>query len=111
MLSFGSGIKVWISSNPVDMRKGSYSLAAMVQQEFKLEPKSSNLFVFFGRNKNRVKILQWDRNGFMLFYKILATGRFRPPKVGGKRYEISMSDLNLLMEGIDLTYGQRLLAI
>lgn len=82
-----------------------------VQQEFEMDPKSSHLFVFFGRSGDKVKLLQWDRNGFVLTYKCLAEGRFRAPRVGGKRYKMSLSDLNLLLEGIDLMHKQRLKAI
>ena len=108
MLMMSSGLKVWVASQPVDMRKGCFSLAAMVQQTFQLDPRSQNLFVFFSRKCDRVKILHWDRNGFVLWYKCLAQGKYRPPKVGGKRYSISQSDLNLMLEGIDLTHQNRL---
>lgn len=111
MLMLSSGVKVWVASESVDMRKGCFSLAAMVQQEFQLDPRSQSLFVFFSRKCDRVKILRWDRNGFALWYKCLAQGRYRPPKVGGKRYCISESDLNLLLEGIDLIHPKRLKVI
>lgn len=111
MLLGSPDVSVWVASQPVDMRKGCFSLAAMVQQEFALDPKSSHLFVFFGRGSAKVKILHWDRNGFVLTYKCLSDGRFRLPKIGGKKYKISMSDLNLLLEGVDLTNRQRLRAV
>ena len=111
MLSVNPGIKVWVASQATDMRKGCFSLAAMVQQEFNLEPRSSNLFVFFSKGGKKVKLLYWDRNGFVLTYKSLSTGRFRVPQVGGTKYKISISDLTLLLEGIDLTHHQRLKAV
>ena len=104
MLMSSPDVAVWIASQTIDMRKGCFSLAVLVQQEFELDPKSSQLFVFFGRGGTKVKLLQWDRNGFVLTYKCLADGRFRPPKLGGKKYKVSLSDLNLLLEGIDLTH-------
>lgn len=104
-------VQVWVASESIDMRKGCFSLAILVQQEFELDPKSSHLFVFFGKGCRTVKLLQWDRNGFILTYKCLAQGKFRPPKVGGKRYKVSLSDLNLLLEGIDLLHHQRLRAV
>ena len=111
MLLTSADAQVWVASQATDMRKGCFSLAAFVQQEFGLDPKSNQLFVFFGRGGTKVKLLQWDRNGFVLTYKCLADGRFRVPQVGGKKYKISMSDLNLLLEGIDLTNKQRLRAV
>jgi transposase len=101
-------IQVWVAAQKTDMRKGCFSLAALVQQEFELDPKNSHLFVFFSSAGDKVKLLQWDRNGFVLTYKCLVDGRFRLPKVGGKKYKISLSDLNLLLEGIDLANKQRL---
>lgn len=111
MLLTSADAQVWVASQATDMRKGCFSLAAYVQQEFALDTKSNQLFVFFSRGGTKVKLLQWDRNGFVLTYKCLADGRFRVPQVGGKKYKISMSDLNLLLEGIDLTNKQRLRAV
>ena len=111
MLMLPSNLRVWVASNPVDMRKGCHSLAAFVQQELNLKPKDSHLFVFFGRSRNKVKILYWDRNGFVLWYKCLSEGRYRLPKMSANRFSISLSDLTLLLEGIDLTYQRRLSAI
>jgi len=111
MLMGSPDVQIWIAAQATDMRKGCFSLAILVQQEFELDPRNSQIFVFFGRGNKKVKLLQWDRNGFVLTYKCLAEGRFRPPKIGGKRYKVSMSDLNLLLEGIDLTHKQRLRAI
>lgn len=103
-----SGLKIWVASGPVDMRKGCFSLAAMVQKECQLDPRGQSMFVFFSRKADRVKMLHWDRNGFVLWYKCLAQGRYRPPKLKGKRYSLSQSDLTLLLEGIDLVHQQRL---
>jgi transposase len=111
MLISSPDVQVFVAATTTDMRKGCFSLAALVQQEFELDPKSNHLFVFFGKGSSKVKILHWDRNGFVMTYKCLADGRFRLPKVGGKKYKISMSDLNLLLEGIDLTNKQRLRAV
>ncbi len=63
MLIPSPDISVFVASQSVDMRKGCFSLAAMVQQEFELEPKSNSLFVFFGRGGVKVKILHWKAMG------------------------------------------------
>ena len=68
MLGLPSSMKVWVAAQSVDMRKGFNTLAAIVQADFKLDPKSSHLFVFFSNNGKKVKILYWDRNGFALWY-------------------------------------------
>jgi transposase len=102
MLGLPSDLKVWVASQAVDMRKGCLSLAALIEKEFKLSAKSGQLFVFFGRNKAKVKIVYWDRNGFSMWYKTLAAGCFRPPRVAKQCYALSLADLTLLLEGIDL---------
>ena len=111
MLMLPTNIRVWVAAKPIDMRKGCFSLAAFVQQEFQLDPKTNHLFVFFGRSKDKVKILHWDRNGFALWYKCLSEGRYRLPKIMDKRFSISLSDLSLLLEGIDLNSKERFRAI
>jgi len=111
MLMLPSDIKVWVAAKAVDMRKGFHTLAAMVEADFKLNAKSGQLFVFFGRSKSKVKIVYWDRNGFVLWYKSLAQGRFRPPQLPATHYHVSVSDLTLLLEGIDLIHHQRLQSV
>ena len=111
MLALTSNTKIWLATMPTDMRKGSNSLAYLIQSEFKLDPRKDYLFVFFGRKFDRVKIIYWDRNGFALWYKILADGKFRVPFSHDNKLKISGSDLNLILEGLDLTNHQRLKAI
>ena len=99
-----SDLKAWVISLPIDMRKGCLSLAAMIESELNLNPKGGQLFVFFSKDRAKVKIVYWDRNGFVMWYKTLADGRFRPPQLDKPRcYRISLSDLTLLVEGVDLT--------
>jgi transposase len=77
MLNEELSIKVYLASGYVDMRKSIDGLAAIVQEEFQLNPFSSCLFVFCNRSKDKIKILRWDTNGFWLYYKRLEKQRFR----------------------------------
>ena len=108
MLTLGTGVKIWVSSEALDMRRSFDRLAEVVTSVWKKDVFSGGLFVFFNRHATRVKILYWDRNGYCLWQKRLEDGRFRLPKVVEKCYSLSGSDLNCLLEGIDLIDKQRL---
>lgn len=70
---------VYICCGPTDMRKSINGLMTLVQESFSLDPFSESLFVFCNRNRNRVKILEWDGDGFWLYFKRLERGRFHWP--------------------------------
>lgn len=111
MIMLPAGIKVFIATKPVDMRKSHDGLAAIVQSQFKQDIFLGHLFVFFSRSSDRVKILYWDRNGYSLWYKRLEKGCFSLPRVSGELFNISTQELYLLLEGIELTHRQRLRSV
>jgi transposase len=82
MLSFG-GKRVYLACGKTDMRKSINGLSAIVEGSFKLDPFDGALFVFCNRNRDRVKILEWDGDGFWLYFKRLEKGRFRWPDTDG----------------------------
>lgn len=103
MLSLPEPVNIFLCTQPVDMRKGFDSLAALVQTELGENPLSGHLFVFKSRRGNRVKLLLWDRDGYCLVYKRLERGVFRFPAVAAnaKRVRVSAQELSLLLWGID----------
>lgn len=103
-----TGIKVFLSNQPLDMRKSFQGIAAIIQGEFQRPANSGHLFLFSNRRADKIKLFYWDRNGFVQWYKQLEQGRFRFPRFQQKSIELSVSDLTLLLEGIDLTHAQRL---
>lgn len=111
MLRLPAGIKVWVSIAPVDMRKSFDGLAAVVQTQWQQDVMSGQLFVFLGKRKDRIKVLYWDENGYALWYKRLERGNYRLPRVEKNVVKMSMSELSLLLEGIDLTDRRRLKAV
>jgi transposase len=109
MLTLPTSVRIYLASEPVDLRRGHDGLVAIVRSEWKLNPFDGHLFVFLGRRLDRVKILVWDRNGFVLYYKRLSQSRFRMPKVPANvaRVELDATTLTMLIDGIDVKYVRR----
>jgi transposase len=102
---------VFIATEATDMRKSIDTLSALVKDNLAKDPFSGHLFVFCNKRGDKIKVLYWDRNGFCLWYKRLERGIFRLPKVQEKVFMIAPNELNLLLEGIDLTDRKRLSAV
>ena len=109
MLTVPSSVRVYIAAEPVDLRRGHDGLVALVRNTWKLNPFDGHLFVFLGRRLDRVKILVWDRNGFVLYYKRLSQGRFRMPLITAEatRVEMDATTLTMLLDGIDVRQVRR----
>jgi transposase len=102
MLKLRDGIKVYVSTEPIDARKSIDGLSARVIEAFKTNPQSGDLFLFFNKAKDKVKILWWDNNGFILHYKRLEKHRFVIPKLAGlQQLEITETQLHGLLAGLD----------
>jgi transposase len=109
MLGLPASVRVHLAAEPIDLRRGHDGLVALVRNSWKLDPYEGHIFVFLGRRSDRVKVLFWDRNGFVLYYKRLSQGRFRLPKVaaGATRVEIDGTALGMLLDGIDVRFVTR----
>lgn len=109
MLTLPSSVRVYLAAEPVDLRRGHDGLVAIVRNIWRLNPFDGHLFVFVGRRIDRVKILVWDRNGFVLYYKRLSEGRFRMPRIpaGAQRVELDATTLAMLLDGIDVKSVKR----
>ncbi len=110
MLAFPSSIQAFICLQPTDLRKSFDNLAALTTGIIRQDPLSGHLFVFLNRDRNRVKILFWDRTGYCLYYKRLEAGTFMIPVRYGNDIVsagITLPDLMLILEGIDLSGARR----
>ena len=109
MLSLPPAVRLFISTQGTDMRYGFDRLAMLAQTVLGQDPFSGHLFVFFNRRGDRCKILFWDRTGFCLWYKRLEQGVFRVPdhSTNTPRLEVSIAELSLVLEGIDLGGAKR----
>jgi transposase len=108
VLSLPASARVYLASEPVDMRRGHDGLFAIVKS-WGLDPFSGDLFGFIGKRLDRAKILVWHRGGFVLLYKRLEKGRFRIPRVevGETRAVLDATELTMLLDGIDLSRVKR----
>ncbi len=92
------------------MRKSYDTLAALVTEVIDEDPQSGHLFFFVNRRRNRMKLLWWDRSGDFLLSNRLEHGQFRIyDQASGKTrsFEVSATELSLLLEGIDLRSSRR----
>lgn len=106
-------LRIWLCTGRTDMRCGFDRLAALAREVTGQDPLSgqgvTHLFVFRNRSGDRLKILYFDRDGFVLFYKRLEAGQFRLPKVEADQRSVVLrpSELAMLLDGIDLASVRR----
>lgn len=108
MIGVSHGLQIYICTEPTDMRRGFDGLSSMTENVMKRDPLSGHLFVFRNRNRDKLKILYWDRDGLAIWYKRLEQGTFQFPTDGKSTddkpvsTEITTCQLSLLLGGIDL---------
>lgn len=91
---------VYLACGHTDMRKSINGLAAIVEGSFKLDPFGTAMFVFCNRNHDRIKILEWDGDGFWLYFKRLERWRFKWPSEneGEATMSFSSEEISLLLD-------------
>lgn len=101
--------RIWLAAEPTDMRCSFDRLAERVRTVIGQDPLGNSLFVFRSRSGDRLKILCWDRDGFVLWYKRLEAGVFKLPRVspGSQSVELRASELAMILDGIDMTKLKR----
>jgi transposase len=101
--------RIWLATEATDMRCGFDRLAERVRGVIGQDPLSGHYFVFRSRRGDRVKILLWDRDGFLLWYKRLESGVFKLPRVpeGTRSLELRASELAMILDGIDVSKLKR----
>jgi transposase len=102
MLSFPPAVRIWLCTKPVDLRRGFDGLAELVRQHLGEDPLSGHLFVFRNRRSDRVKLLYWDDDGFVIVYKRLEEGTFRFPALVDGQAGVSLraAELAMLLDGV-----------
>jgi transposase len=107
VLSLNGTHRIFLCQKPVDFRKAHDGLCAVVRDEFRDDPFAGDVFAFFNRAKDRIKLLVWDRNGFWLCYKRLEAGTFPFAVSGEGRIEIDRGHLAMILEGIEWKSAKR----
>jgi transposase len=102
MIGLPQSVRILLFAAATDMRKGFDGLGALVAEGGE-DVYSGHLFVFLSRRRDRAKILSFQKGGFVLWYKRLERGRFKPVAANDTgRIEIDATDLTMLLDGIDL---------
>src|SRR5262249_39131721 len=110
MLNLPPTVRILLAREPADMRKGFDALAHLVQSVLQEDPLSGHLFVFRNRRGDRIKLLFWDTDGFLILYKRLEKGTFRFPgstDAEATRVTVNATDLIMLLDGVDLQSVKR----
>jgi len=111
-LTLPPAVKLLACTTPVDMRRSFDGLASAVEEHLGADPMSGHVFCFFNRRGDHLRLLWWDRDGWMLLAKRLETGRFQMPWLGqstlGAAWPMEPGDLAMIMQGIDIRGARRL---
>lgn len=108
MLTLPPGLRVFVATERIDGRKGIDGLAALVRAQLAEDPLSGSMYVFFTRRADRVRVLYFDRDGYVLVTKRLERGSYRIPWASERgRVVIEAAELLLVLEGIELRGSRR----
>jgi transposase len=95
--------RIFLYRDPIDFRKASQGLAAIVERELGHNPFDGALYAFTNRRRDKIKCLFWEDNGFVLYYKALAEEKFRWPRKGETVISLTGQQINWLLDGYDIT--------
>jgi transposase len=103
MIILPSAVKFFLCTRSTDLRKSFDGLSGLVQECFGQDPLTGHLFLFLNRRKDRIKILYFDRDGLVIWYKRLEAGSFEIPAAAGRDgIELQPAQLAMILSGIDL---------
>ena len=102
MFRLGADLKVYLHREPIDFRAGINSLAVLVQEVMELDPFAPAVFAFCNRRRDRMKLLFFDRSGFVLVLKRLTEDKFRWPSRDVPVVTLTTEQLHWILDGIDI---------
>ncbi len=95
-------VRVWLCTQPTDMRKSYDGLSSLVRNVLHENPTSGHLFVFINRKRTQMKVLYFDRSGYCVWSKRLEQGRFQARTSEHGKVALDWTQLKLILEGIAL---------
>ena len=95
--------QIYLYRDPVDFRKAVNGLSAIVERELGHNPFDGALYAFTNRQRNKIKCLYWEDNGFVLYYKSLAEEKFRWPDPDDEVISLTGQQINWLLDGYDIS--------
>ncbi len=108
MISIASGSRIFVYTQPTDMRKSFNGLSGLVAEHFDIDLFSGHLFVFFNRKRDYVKILMWDQDGLSLWSKRLESGTFEKLSRNAEgNFEIDSAELVMMLRGVQIEGSRR----
>lgn len=100
MLALTAATRIYLYRSACDMRKSFDGLCGLIRSELGADPLSGSLFVFCNRRRTMVKLLYWDRDGLVIWYKRLEKGSFSLPQILSSNGRIDRLQLSMLLEGV-----------
>lgn len=94
--------RIFVYRKPVDFRKQVNGLSTLVHYELNHNPMSGDLYVFMNRSANKIRVLYWENNGYVLYGKYLEKDRFAMPEAYDDQVTITGQQLNWLIDGINI---------
>jgi transposase len=107
MISFSSSQRFFLYRGATDMRRSFAGLSGIVTNELQKPLTTGDVFIFINKPRNSIKLLVWDRNGFVIYYKRLEEGTFEIPAGDEKSVVIKWEELVMMLEGISLKSVKR----
>lgn len=109
MLNFAPSLRIYLHSQPIDMRKSFDALFGIVASDFGRDVRCGGLFLFINHRCNRIKLLYWDNDGLAIWMKRLENGCFQRPILADDATHVVLdaTQLHLLLSGIELSSIKR----
>ncbi len=98
--------EIYLYREPIDFRKQANGLAVLIEQELGQSPFTGALYAFTNRQRNKIKCLMWEDNGFILYYKALAEEKFKWPSPADELMPLTGEQINWLLDGYDISLLQ-----